>query len=120
MCIRGSSWVGTAENTVPLTAEAVAELAKGSTLERLSLFAGAMGGAGCGALADAVRRGAWPRLQQLDLGGCELSQDAVSELFLALEVGAMPKLQVRSLSSCPWLKVGVQAVWGPSIQLREL
>ena len=98
---------GHAENKVPLTAEALAALAGASTLHKLSLFAGAVGDVGFTAVTAAIAAGAWPVMQQLDIGGCELSSAAVSELFLALAAGAMPGLQVKTYPSLIYMTTDV-------------
>lgn len=98
---------GHAENKVPLTTEALAALAAASTLHKLSLFAGAVGDAGFTAVTAAITAGAWPVMQQLDIGGCELSSAAVSELFLALAAGAMPGLQVKPYPSLIYMTTDV-------------
>ena len=72
-------------------------LARRSSLQRVSLFAGRIGDVGAACIGEQAAAGCWPALQHLDLGACELSLAGVQHVVTALLAGGLPLLQVTFL-----------------------
>ena len=65
-------------------------------LEQLILGGNQIGDEGCKALAGALSEGAAPRLKALDLGGNQIADQGLIILAIAIKGGRSPSLKVRA------------------------
>ena len=81
----------------------------------------AMGDAGAGAVANALRSAIWPQLSELNLSSCDLSDDGAVAISVAIRhVGAIPKLRELNLSGNEIGDIGAVAIAGALFGPDEL